>query len=56
MILRLLKGGGMVSELFEKKRDAIPPHPATLQAMCIDKPLFGHLKMGWVVAKGVGKF
>jgi hypothetical protein len=26
MILRLLKGRGMVSGLFEKKRDAIPPH------------------------------
>jgi hypothetical protein len=27
MILRLLKGRGMVSGLFEKKRDVIPPHP-----------------------------
>jgi hypothetical protein len=26
MILQLLKGRGMVSGLFEKKRDAIPPH------------------------------
>jgi hypothetical protein len=26
MILRLLKDRGMVSGLFEKKRDAIPPH------------------------------
>jgi hypothetical protein len=26
MILRLLKGRGMVSGLFEKKRDVIPPH------------------------------
>jgi hypothetical protein len=26
MVLRLLKGRGMVSGLFEKKRDAIPPH------------------------------
>jgi hypothetical protein len=26
MILRLLKGRGMVSGLFEKKQDAIPPH------------------------------
>jgi hypothetical protein len=26
MILRLLKGRGMVSGLFDKKRDAIPPH------------------------------
>jgi hypothetical protein len=26
MILRLSKGRGMVSGLFEKKRDAIPPH------------------------------
>jgi hypothetical protein len=26
MILRLLKGRGIVSGLFEKKRDAIPPH------------------------------
>jgi hypothetical protein len=26
MIWRLLKGRGMVSGLFEKKRDAIPPH------------------------------
>jgi hypothetical protein len=28
MILRPLKGRGMVSGLFEMKRDAIPPHPA----------------------------
>jgi hypothetical protein len=33
MILRLLKGRGMVSGLLEKKRDAIPPHPAPLQAL-----------------------
>jgi hypothetical protein len=33
MILRLLKGRGMVSGLFEKKRDAIPPPPAPLQAL-----------------------
>jgi hypothetical protein len=33
MILRLLKGRGMVSGLFEKKRDAIPPHPAPPQAL-----------------------
>jgi hypothetical protein len=33
MILRLLKGRGMVSGLFEKKRDAIPPHFALLQAL-----------------------
>jgi hypothetical protein len=35
MILRLLQGRGMVSGLFEKKRDAIPPHPAPPQALCI---------------------
>jgi hypothetical protein len=35
MILRLLKGRGMVSGLFEKKRDAIPPHPAPPQALYI---------------------
>jgi hypothetical protein len=33
MILRVLKGRGMVSGLFEKKRDAIPPHPAPPQAL-----------------------
>jgi hypothetical protein len=33
MILRLLKGRGMVLGLFEKKRDAIPPHPAPPQAL-----------------------
>jgi hypothetical protein len=33
MILRLLKGRGVVSGLFEKKRDAIPPHPAPPQAL-----------------------
>jgi hypothetical protein len=33
MILPLLKGRGMVSGLFEKKRDAIPPHPAPPQAL-----------------------
>jgi hypothetical protein len=33
MILRLLEGRGMVSELFEKKRDANPPHPAPPQAL-----------------------
>jgi hypothetical protein len=36
MILRLLKGRGMVSGLFEKKRDAIPPHPAPPQALVAD--------------------
>jgi hypothetical protein len=36
MILRLLKGRGMVSGLLEKKRDAIPPHSAPLQAL--EKP------------------
>jgi hypothetical protein len=35
MILRLLKGRGMVSGLFEKKRDAIPPLPAPPQALDI---------------------
>jgi hypothetical protein len=35
MIFRLLKGRGMVSGLFEKKRDAIPPHPAPPQALRI---------------------
>jgi hypothetical protein len=35
MILRLLKGRGMVSGLFEKKRDAIPPHPVPPQALTI---------------------
>jgi hypothetical protein len=35
MILRLLKGRGMVSGLFEKERDAIPTHPAPLQALHI---------------------
>jgi hypothetical protein len=35
MILRLLKGRGMVSGLFEKKRDAIPPHPAPPQAQVL---------------------
>jgi hypothetical protein len=34
MILRLLKGRGMVSGPFAKKRDAIPPHPAPPQALC----------------------
>jgi hypothetical protein len=33
MILLLLKDRGMVSGLFEKKRDAIPPHPAPSQAL-----------------------
>jgi hypothetical protein len=36
IILRLLKGRGMVSGLFEKKRDAIPPHPAPPQALGIN--------------------
>jgi hypothetical protein len=35
MILQLLKGKGMVSGLFENKRDAISPHPAPLQAMIV---------------------
>jgi hypothetical protein len=35
MILRLLKGRGMVLGLFEKKRDAIPPHPTPLQALVV---------------------
>jgi hypothetical protein len=33
MILRLLKGRGMVLGLFEKKQDAIPPHPAPSHAL-----------------------
>jgi hypothetical protein len=37
MILLLLKGRGMVSGLFEKKRDAIPPHPAPHQALVLDE-------------------
>jgi hypothetical protein len=35
MILRLLKGRGMVSGLFEKKQDVILPHPAPPQALPI---------------------
>jgi hypothetical protein len=35
MILLLLKGKGMVSGLFEKKRDDIPPHPAPPQALAV---------------------
>jgi hypothetical protein len=35
MVLRLLKGRGMVSGLFEKKRDAILPHPTPPQALVI---------------------
>jgi hypothetical protein len=35
MILRLLKGRGMVSGLIEKKRDAIPPHPVPPQALSL---------------------
>jgi hypothetical protein len=33
MILRLLKGKGMVLGLFEKKLGAILPHPAPPQAL-----------------------
>jgi hypothetical protein len=39
MILRQLKGRGMVSGLFEKKRDAIPPHPAPPQALIIGQKI-----------------
>jgi hypothetical protein len=39
MILKLLKGKGMVSGLIKKKRDAIPPHPALLQALDVDHDL-----------------
>jgi hypothetical protein len=35
MILQLLKGRGMVSGLFEKKRDAILPPPVPPQALVI---------------------
>jgi hypothetical protein len=35
MILRLLKGIEMVSVFFEKKRDAIPPHPTPPQELLI---------------------
>jgi hypothetical protein len=35
MILRLLKGRGMISGLFERKWDAIPPHPAPPKALSI---------------------
>jgi hypothetical protein len=38
MILQLLKGRGMVSGLIEKKRDAISPHPAPLQALVLHHP------------------
>jgi hypothetical protein len=37
MILRLLQGREMVSGLFEKKRDAIPPHPTPPQALHITR-------------------
>jgi hypothetical protein len=37
MILRLLKGKGVVSGLFEKKRDGIPLHPAPPQALGLNK-------------------
>jgi hypothetical protein len=39
MISRLLKGKEMVSGLFEKKRDAIQPHPAPPQALVTMVPL-----------------
>jgi hypothetical protein len=32
-MLQLLKGRRIVTGLFEKKRDAIPPHPSPLQAL-----------------------
>jgi hypothetical protein len=35
MILQLLKGREVVSGLSEKKRDAIPPHPAPPQALAV---------------------
>jgi hypothetical protein len=41
MILRLLKGRGMVSGLFEKKWDDIRPHPAPPQTLVITVYLFG---------------
>jgi hypothetical protein len=37
MILQLLKGRGMVSGLFEKKRDDILSHPASPIALTIMK-------------------
>jgi hypothetical protein len=36
MILLLLNGRGIVSGLFEKRRDAIPPHPAPPSTAKID--------------------
>jgi hypothetical protein len=49
MILQLLKGRGMVSRLIEKKWDAIPPHPAPLQALYITHATTDKIKIiiGW---------
>jgi hypothetical protein len=53
MILRLLKGRGMVSGLFEKKRDAISPHPAPPQALTITQFLPTTFITGAAVAQAV---
>jgi hypothetical protein len=46
MIWRLLKGRGMVSGLFEKKREAIPPHPAPPQSLLITEKNHGKFLSG----------
>jgi hypothetical protein len=47
MILRLLKGRGMVLGLFEKKRDAISPHPVPPQALQMGHDEWDTLKNYW---------
>jgi hypothetical protein len=42
MILRLLKGRGLVLGIFEKKRDDILPHPTPPQTLLLWQKLYSH--------------
>jgi hypothetical protein len=55
MILRLLKGRGMVSGLFEKKRGAISPHPALPQALEVGEGVMGSSRPAGMGIKAQGK-
>jgi hypothetical protein len=50
-----VKGRGMVSGLFEKKRDAIPPHPAPSQALKVGEGVMGSSWPAGMVIKAQGK-
>jgi hypothetical protein len=42
MVLRMLKGRGIVSGIFEKKQVATPPHQAPPKALPVTLYTYGH--------------